>query len=100
MVLLLVVEISTHGREVVMADREREVAVLPCEGVDRSLLFDPRGRAAFDVLHEVAEGESFVEAHEKVNVVCDAAGVEEWRVEVAADAACVGEEVGEKVEGD
>ncbi len=64
------------------------------------MLFDPCGRAAFDVLHEVAERERFVEADDKVDVISDAAGVEQRRVEVATDAAFVGEEVGQEVEGD
>ena len=80
--------------DVALGARKRGVSLLPVrKPFEHRVLFDPERRAGLDVLHEVRQADSGVQASEDVKVILRAVGAVKMATAVLDDAPNVAEEL-------
>ena len=77
-----------------MRDGERAVAILPMGEIwEDTLLLDPTARGSLDVLHQISQGDGWMNLRQDVNVILYAADPVEVTVLVFQNAPSVAEEI-------
>ena len=96
MMLFLILHIGFHLFHTRRTDREHSIATLPCKlRIIWGDGLNPFAAAFLDVLHEVGHGDGSWKSAEDVDMVGDAAYLNDHCVLVDDDAVDVGEQLGE-----